>query len=1124
MAEPSRIRTIALFYGHVARNIGDLAINRGQVEMLARAFPGAAIRVALLDAARSPYLAAATASLGPEGTAEFAHVRGDPRHAVRYALDPGAFLAEAGLETADLIVLAAGEHLFQYEAEPNRRNLFWRTLPAFAARTLGKPCLAMPATFGPFEGAEGRALVRALLATRARAAARDARSLALLAEVAPESAPAAALDPAFFLPLPAPGDRSGARSDARRILGLVMRSEAQGMRLASRARAAAGEDDPAASRAVRFGAAFAEKVLSTETTDLRLLVQTETDRPIAEAIAAAVPGAQEAGRLTIAAPPDIESYLAELAAVDGVVAARFHALVMGLVAERPVFGVHFDVHGPKIPGLFDLLGQPDACADLSAGDPADAAAAAFARMAEPPSTEDMAGRLATLRQATLDWMRVDWPAPAAETRLESVQALGALATRLGDEASDRAVVEASQLRRQLRVAGEERDSRRAEAEQLRGAMARTAAELDAARNRVRCLEAEAALATDRARGDARVIRGLQEQLEMVEESTSFRLGHALVLGAKSPGRLAGLPVATWRLWRQARSGAAAPARGSLPPGEQRRLYEAGGVAAVIAAVAERSPSDAEGAAALVEAGIGLARFGIAEAEGPLLQEAVRRHGSDANLRALFWASQRAGDFATAWDCLRRIEFLYGEQPTSTQAAMLEKLRRSPAYQLSVLEAVPPPGPRAIEPIAGRVVYVLHNSLPWSSGGYATRAHGLALGMRGAGLEVVCLTRPGFPLDLKPELKAATLPRCDGVEGIDYHRIAAPLRTDALARDYMLAAADALEAELRRLRPEWVIAASNHVTALPALIAARRLGLPFLYEVRGFWEVTRQSREPEFERSAAFRIQELLEAEVARRADHVFTLTGPMRDELVRRGVEPGTITLLPNSCDPDRFTPRGRDAALAARLGIPASVPVIGYIGTFVQYEGLDDLVAACAMLRARGRDFRLMLIGNENASGTEKGPITAEIERIAAEAGLAERLIMPGRVPHEEVTAYYSLLDVAPFPRKPQPVTEMVSPMKPLEALAMEKAVVVSSVAALTEIDRRRGDRARLRQGRRREPGGRSRPSDRRSRAARPPRRATAATGWCASGPGRRWGSGPARRSPRSCRCECGGRNGRRD
>ena len=209
----------------------------------------------------------------------------------------------------------------------------------------------------------------------------------------------------------------------------------------------------------------------------------------------------------------------------------------------------------------------------------------------------------------------------------------------------------------------------------------------------------------------------------------------------------------------------------------------------------------------------------------------------------------------------------------------------------------------------------------------------------------------------------------------------------------------------------------------------------------------------------------------------------MRDELVRRGVDPATITLLPNSCDPERFTPRGRDAALAARLGIPASVPVIGYIGTFVQYEGLEDLVAACAMLHGRGRDFRLMLIGNENVSGTEKGPITAEIERIAAEAGLSDRLIMPGRVPHEEVAAYYSLIDIAPFPRKPQPVTEMVSPMKPLEALAMEKAVVVSSVAALTEMIADEETGLVFAKGDIAKPGGRSRPSDRRSRAARPPR-----------------------------------------
>ena len=400
------------------------------------------------------------------------------------------------------------------------------------------------------------------------------------------------------------------------------------------------------------------------------------------------------------------------------------------------------------------------------------------------------------------------------------------------ERFDRAQAQMNDLRHQIRLAGDARDGQMARADQLerrlRSAREESASALEAMRTRVGDLEAEAARTRDR----------LQKRLEMVEASTSFRLGHALVLGAKSPGRLARLPAAARRLWREVRFG--------RPPRPAHR-------------------------------------------------------------------------------------------PSPVRATILGKLRRDPAHQLSVIGAIPPPAPRAIEPIACRVAYVLHNSLPWSSGGYATRAHGLALGMERAGLEVVCLTRPGFPLDTKPELTAAALSLCDTVDGIDYRRIAAPVRTNALASDYMLAAADAVEAELRRLRPTWVIAASNYLTAMPGLIAARRLGLPFLYEVRGFWEVTRRSREPEFERSAVHRIYEQMEAEVARRADHVFTLTGPMSDELVRRGVDPATISLLPNSCDPERFTPRRRDKTLAAHLEIPASVPVIGYIGTFAQYEGLED-------------------------------------------------------------------------------------------------------------------------------------------------------------------------------------------
>lgn len=355
-------------------------------------------------------------------------------------------------------------------------------------------------------------------------------------------------------------------------------------------------------------------------------------------------------------------------------------------------------------------------------------------------------------------------------------------------------------------------------------------------------------------------------------------------------------------------------------------------------------------------------------------------------------------------------------------------------------------PLQFVPVARRLCYVLHNSLHFSSGGYATRTHGLALGLRAAGFEVRCVTRPGFPVDIV-DMDPSEVPPVEEVDGLEYRRIISPSRREMLGDRYVKRAALAIEEQLRELRPEIVIAASNHLTSLPAQIAARRLGLPFIYEVRGFWEITRASREPAFRKKAPYKTQEKLEAMSASAADHVFTLTEGMREELQRRGVPSAKISLLPNSCDPEKFQPCDRDADLARQLDIPADVPVIGYVGSFVQYEGLDDLTAACAELKARGVAFRLLLVGNENVSSQEKGPITETIEDLAARTDLSDWLIMPGRVPHQMVARYYSLIDIAAFPRKPQPVTEMVSPMKPLEAMAMKKAVVASSVRALSEM-----------------------------------------------------------------------------
>lgn len=423
--------------------------------------------------------------------------------------------------------------------------------------------------------------------------------------------------------------------------------------------------------------------------------------------------------------------------------------------------------------------------------------------------------------------------------------------------------------------------------------------------------------------------------------------------------------------------------------------------------------------------------------------------SEADLRSLYWESVRCSDYNKAAYALDKIDKL-GANRKSTQAWMdssrerLDNLFRGFAEICNRLESK---NKRLHKVVSSRVAYVLHNSLPYSSGGYATRAHGVAQGLKEKGYEVLCVTRPGYPLDIQGDHTGKKLVKSDFIDGVAYERIFSPSRRDLVSNRYMIAASEKLKEYFIEKEVGVVIAASNHITAIPAGIAAKELGLPFFYEVRGFWEITRVSREPEFESTPQYSILVRNETVIAENADHVFTLTQPMKEELIKRGVSEDRISLLPNSCDPTRFRPRARDADLACQLGIPHDVPVIGYIGSFVQYEGLENLAQACAIIIKRGVDFRLILVGNENTSGSEKGPITEEILRVAKEEGLASKLIMPGRVPHEKVEEYYSLIDIAPFPRKPQPVTEMVSPMKPLEALSMEKAVLVSSVRALTEM-----------------------------------------------------------------------------
>jgi glycosyltransferase involved in cell wall biosynthesis len=177
----------------------------------------------------------------------------------------------------------------------------------------------------------------------------------------------------------------------------------------------------------------------------------------------------------------------------------------------------------------------------------------------------------------------------------------------------------------------------------------------------------------------------------------------------------------------------------------------------------------------------------------------------------------------------------------------------------------------------------------------------------------------------------------------------------------------------------------------------------------------------------------------RQADHVVTLADTMRERLVERGVDAAAITVIPNAVDTERFVPVGRDPALAELLGISPDETVLGYISSFSHYEGIRYLIDATARLAASGRRVRCLLVGD--------GDQRAILEAHAEAAGIADRVLFTGRVPHADVLAYYGLIDVFVVPRTDDRVSQLVTPLKPYEAMAAGRALVVSRVPALVEM-----------------------------------------------------------------------------
>ena len=335
-----------------------------------------------------------------------------------------------------------------------------------------------------------------------------------------------------------------------------------------------------------------------------------------------------------------------------------------------------------------------------------------------------------------------------------------------------------------------------------------------------------------------------------------------------------------------------------------------------------------------------------------------------------------------------------------------------------------------------IKYSIHCSLPHHSNGYATRSHSVLTALNTLGLDVVGSTRPGYPWDVR----FATAPSSEKnycIDGINYHHLPGPIQRNLTISEYIEQASRVIESDVIKNGEKFIHACSNYLNAFPALFAARRLGIPFVYEVRGFWEITESSRKLGWENSDKYLVDKHLETQLIQAADVVITLTEAMKSEIVSRGVDEKIIFVAPNAVDLDKFVAQPPDLILKQELELHEEL-TIGYVGSIVDYEGLDDLITASHQLIQAGYRFNLLIVGD--------GMALPSLKALVTKLGLEQYVKFTGRIPHESVVNYYSIIDITPFPRKSLDVCELVSPLKPFEAMALNKCVIASDVKAIKE------------------------------------------------------------------------------
>ncbi|MBO0722826.1 MAG: glycosyltransferase, exosortase A system-associated [Blastocatellia bacterium] len=335
----------------------------------------------------------------------------------------------------------------------------------------------------------------------------------------------------------------------------------------------------------------------------------------------------------------------------------------------------------------------------------------------------------------------------------------------------------------------------------------------------------------------------------------------------------------------------------------------------------------------------------------------------------------------------------------------------------------------------KVLHVLDHSLPYFSG-YSFRSDYIIRAQKGIGLDPVVVTSPKHE-DFTNEHEE--------IDEVDFYRVRWPAISSARLQTVPLvkqmACVAVLSKEITKLAEQLQVAIiHSHSPFLNGLAAARsaeQLGLPWIYELRYYDEDAAVDRGKIKHNSLRYKLSQRMEQSALEQATRIVTISTALKDDLIGRGIEESKISEVPNGVDTGHFQPREADAELSEKYGLTGRT-VIGFIGSFYFYEGLEFLIEAVLILLKERRDLKLLLVG--------EGEAQAGLETRIPE-GLRDHFIFTGNVAHKDVRRYYSVMDILVYPRVKSRLTELTTPLKPLEAMAMGKVVVGSDTGGIREL-----------------------------------------------------------------------------